>query len=80
METKMLMDLCTVLEQFGGVVRHANFQSIDGCRGYLDCKFSVRGNYFAFHYMYNKFEEERITLSLFSNFLVNEVWEQFKVS
>lgn len=39
METKMLMDLCTVLEQFGGVVRHANFQSIDGCRGYLDCKF-----------------------------------------
>lgn len=79
METKMLRDLCTVLEQFGGVVLHANFQSIDGCRGYLDCKFSVRGNYFAFHYMYNKFEEERITLSLFSNFLINEVSGQFNV-
>lgn len=80
METRMLMDLCTVLEQFGGVIRHANFQSIDGCHGYLDCKFFVRGNYFAFRYMYNKFEEERTTLSLFSDFLVNEVCEQFKVS
>ena len=29
METKMLRDLCTVLETFEGVIRHANFQSID---------------------------------------------------
>lgn len=79
METKMLMDLCTVLETFEGVIRHANFQSIDGCRGYLDCKFSVRGNYFAFRYMYNKFEDEKTVLSLFSNFLINEVSGQFNV-
>lgn len=76
----MLRDLCTILEEIDGVIRHANFQSIDGCHGYIDCKFSVRGNYYAFRYMYNKFEEERTALSLFSNFLINEVYEQFKVS